>query len=222
MPRTESERKPLTRSAIIDAAVALADSQGIDALSMRSVARALGVEAMSIYHHVAGKEAILDGMVDKVFSEFHTPDPGRPWADEMRRRSRSAREALTRHPWAVGLMDSRRNAGYENLRHHDAVLGCLFAAGFPTVLAGHAYALLDAHLYGFMVQELSLPTTPDGDLGEVAEEMLAEFPAEEFPNLARFTVEQVLRPGYSFGDEFDYGLDLVIDALDQQLAVVTS
>lgn len=220
MPRTESERKALNRAAIIDAAVTLADEQGIDALSMRSVARVLGVEAMSIYHHVAGKEAILDGMVDTVFSEFYTPAPGKPWADEMRRRSVSAREALTRHPWAVGLMDSRRNAGHENLRHHDAVLGCLFAAGFPTPLAGHAYALLDAHLYGFMVQELSLPSAPDGDLSEVAAEMHAQF-QEAFPNLGRFTVENVLRPGYSFGNEFDYTLDLVVDALDRELVAQT-
>src|SRR5436190_20528452 len=123
-PALSRDSAALSRNTIVRAAVDLADSGGLAAVSMRSVARRLGVEAMSLYHHVANKEAILDAMVDEVFTEFHAPRPGGDWADEMRQRSRTARAALKRHPWAVGLMDSRRNAGCENLRHHDSGLGC--------------------------------------------------------------------------------------------------
>ncbi len=208
----------LTRDAVVAAAVAVADADGLGALSMRAVARRVGVEAMSLYHHVAHKEAMLDGMVDAVHAEFHTPRVGGDWRAELRERSRSGRQVLKRHPWAVGLMDSRTGAGWETLRHHDAVLGCLRQAGFSWVLAGHAFATLDAHLYGFLVQELSLPGTSEADgLGDVAAQMMAAMPADTLPHLRAFTLERVLQPGYEFGDEFDVGLDLVLDGLARRL-----
>ncbi len=211
-------RAPLSREEILRAAVALADAEGLGALSMRSVARRLGVEAMSLYHHLANKEAILDGMVDAVFAEFHRPRVGGDWVEEMRTRSRSAREVLKRHPWAVGLMDSRRGAGMENLRHHDAVLGCLRAAGFSLALTAHAFALLDAHLYGFLVQELSLPFEGEADLSELADDIMLALPEGELPHFREFVVDYTLQPGYAFGAEFDIGLDLIIDALAARLA----
>ncbi|MGB0100917.1 MAG: TetR family transcriptional regulator, partial [Nocardioides sp.] len=142
--RPRSARAALTREEIVRTAMEVADVDGLGAVSMRAVAKSLGVEAMSLYHHVANKDAMLDGMVDAVFTEFHAPRIDGDWAVEMRQRSVSARAALKRHPWAVGLMDSRRNAGFETLRHHDAVLGCLREAGFPLALTGHAFAVLDA------------------------------------------------------------------------------
>ncbi len=185
---------------------------------MRAVARRLGVEAMSLYHHVANKEAILDGMVDAVHAEFHTPVPGAAWRAELRARSLSARQAIKRHPWALGLMDSRRNAGWETLLHHDAVIGCLREAGFSLALTGHAFAVIDAQLYGFLVQELSLPFEPGADLAELGQQMMAALPEGQLPYFREFTLEHALRPGYDFGDEFEVGLDLVLDGLARRLA----
>lgn len=208
----------VTRDEIVQTAIVVADAEGLGALSMRAVAGRIGVEAMSLYHHVANKEAMLDGMVDAVFSEFHTPRRGADWAEEMRERSRSARQALKRHPWAVGLMDSRRNGGPATLQHHDAVLGCLREAGFSLRLTGNAFALLDAHLYGFLVQELSLPFENSDELAEVGEEMLAQMPMDALPYLREFAVDRAFQPGYDFGDEFDVGLDLILEGLAVRLA----
>ena len=211
-------RTPLTRPRIQQAALDLADERGLGGLSMRALARALGVEAMSLYHHVRGKEALLDGLVDAVFAEFHLPVVGGEWTAEMRARSRSARAAMKRHPWAIGLMDSRRTPGPETLRHHDAVLGCLRAAGFSLPLTGHAVALLDAHLYGFVVQEVSLPFQGGEELAELGAEMLGALPDDELVHFREFAVGHALLPGYDFGDEFDWGLDLVLDGLAARLA----
>jgi AcrR family transcriptional regulator len=211
-------RTPLTRSRIQATALDLADGRGLAGLSMRALATELGVEAMSLYHHVPGKEALLDGLVDAVFAEFHLPVVGGEWTAEMRARSRSARAAMKRHPWAIGLMDSRRTPGPETLRHHDAVLGCLRAAGFSLPLTGHAVALLDAHLYGFVVQEVSLPFQGGDELAELGAEMLAALPEGGLPHFREFAVGHALLPGYDFGDEFGWGLDLVLDGLAARLA----
>jgi AcrR family transcriptional regulator len=217
-PRSGAER--LTRAGIVAAAVGLADdAQDLAALSMRSVAQRLGVTPMSLYNHVANKEELLDGMVDAVFAEFYAPVPGAEWRSELRRRAVTAREALKRHPWAVGLMDSRRNAGYQTLLHHDAVIGCLREAGFSLTLTGHAFAVLDAHLYGFLVQEVSMPFEPGQDLAELGNQIVAALPEGQLPHFREFTLEHALQPGYDFGDEFEVGLDLILDGLAQQLAV---
>lgn len=216
-PRSGAER--LTRAGIVAAAVGLADdAQDLAALSMRSVAQRLGVTPMSLYNHVTNKEELLDGMVDAVFFEFYAPVPGAEWRSELRRRAVTAREALKRHPWAVGLMDSRRNAGYETLLHHDAVIGCLREAGFSLTLTGHAFAVLDAHLYGFLVQEVSMPFQPGQDLAELGNQIVAALPEGQLPYFREFTLQHALKPGYDFGDEFEVGLDLILDGLAQQLA----
>lgn len=206
-------RPPLTRDAILSAALRQADRDGLGALSMRALARELGVEAMSLYHHVANKDALLDAMVDAVFAEMHRPDKRGDWHVELRRRSVSAREVMRRHPWAIGLMDSRRTPGVETLLHHDAVLGCLRESGFSLVLAGHAFALLDAHLYGFMVQELSLPFETGEQASVLGQEMFPPEMREQMPHLAEFASERAMVPGYTFGAEFEVGLDLVLEAL---------
>lgn len=194
-------------------AVALADADGIGAVTMRKLAGRLGVEAMSLYHHVRGKDDVLDGMVDQVFAEVAVPAPGADWRAAMRTRCLDLRTALNRHPWALGLMESRRNAGYETLRHHDAVLGCLRGAGFTIPMAAHAYALLDSYVYGFVLQEVHLPFSDGEPIAKVVEELLPEDRADGFPHLTEMAREHVLRPGYAFGDEFTFGLDLVLDGL---------
>jgi AcrR family transcriptional regulator len=211
-------RLPLNKDRVLRAAVDLADRGGVaSALSMRKLAQELGVEAMSLYHHVANKDAILDGLVDVVFSEIDLPSGEAGWKAAMRRRAISAREALRRHPWATGLMESRSTPGRANLRHHDAVLGILRSAGFSIELAAHAYSLLDSYIYGFALQEASLPFDTPEETAEVAKTIMAEFPADELPHLTEIAVEHVLQPGYSYGNEFEFGLDLILDGLERAL-----
>jgi len=208
-------RSPLTTERVLRAAVALADREGVGSLSMRRLARELGVEAMSLYHHVAGKPALLDGMVDLVFGEIELPVADGDWKAAMRRRAVSAREVLARHPWAIALMESRRTPGPANLRHHDAVLGCLRQAGFPVALTAHAYSILDAYIYGFALQEASLPFDTPEETAEVAAEMMDAFPADAYPHLTELAVEHVLQPGYDYGDEYAFGLELILDGLER-------
>jgi AcrR family transcriptional regulator len=208
----------LTRDLICERAVALADAEGLARLSMRALARDLGVEAMSLYHHVPNKEALLDAMVDAVFAEFHDPVVGAPWREEMRRRSVTGRAAMKRHRWAIGLMDSRTTPAPHALHHHDAVIGCLREAGFPLPLVATAFALLDAHLYGFVIQEVSLPFEDEAGLADVAGSLLTAIPEGELVHFTWFAREHALQPGYDFGDEFEVGLELVLDGLADRLS----
>ena len=216
--QTDPRRAPLTRERVLAAAIDLADRDGIASLSMRKLAQELGVEAMSLYHHVANKDAILDGLIDLVFGEIDLPVGEADWKAAMRRRAISAREVLRRHPWATGLMESRSTPGPATLRHHDAVLGILRNAGFPLELAAHAYSLLDSYIYGFALQETSLPFNTPEETAEVAQAMMAEFPADAYPHLTEIAVEHVLQPGYSYASEYLFGLDLILDGLEQALA----
>jgi AcrR family transcriptional regulator len=209
-------RTPLTSERVLQAAMALADREGVESLSMRRLARELGVEAMSLYHHVpGGKQALLDGMVDLVFGEIELPAADGDWKAAMRRRAVSAREVLARHPWAIILMESRRTPGPANLRHHDAVIGCLRQAGFPVALTAHAYSILDAYIYGFALQEASLPFDTPEETAELASEMMGAFPVDAYPHLTEFAVQHVLQPGYDYGDEYRFGLDLILDGLER-------
>jgi AcrR family transcriptional regulator len=193
--------------------VALADEHGLDGFSMRRLAQELGVVPMALYKHVANKEELLDGMIDLVFGEIEFPASGADWKTAMRQRAVSARAALRRHPWAVGLMESRRTPGPANLRHHDAVIGCLRQAGFPVALAAHAYSLLDSYIYGFALGEASLPFDTPQETAEVAQAIMAASPADAYPHLTELAVQHVLQPGYDYGDEFEFGLDLILDGL---------
>lgn len=213
MPRKSENRPPLTRERALAAAMAIADTEGIDALSMRRIAKELGVEAMSLYYHVANKDDLLDGMIDLVFSEIVLPPPGGDWVEAMRERAISVRAALLRHPWAVSLMDSRSTPGPAMLRHHEAMIGLHRAAGLSMALSAHIYALLDAFVYGFVIQELALPFQGDEEMQEGAEEIAQALPIEEFPNMHAFMAEHVMQPGYSFSAEFDFGLDLILRGL---------
>lgn len=209
----------LTREAVLVGAVALADEVGVEPLTIRRLAEALGSKPMTLYSYVANKDDILDGMVDVVFGEIDAPPTHLPWRPALRHRCVSARRVLRRHPWAVPLMESRTSPGLRTLRHHDAVLGCLRTAGLPTPVVAHAYAVVDAFVYGFAVQEASLPGGGVGSEWEgVAEDISTQLPADDFPHLAAFTAEHVLRPGYDFGDSFEVGLDLVLDGIERLAA----
>ena len=209
-------RVPLNRDRVVRTAVAFADEHGIEALSMRKLGEAVGVEAMSLYNHITGKEDLLDGMIDLVFSEIELP-AGEDWKRAMRQRAISVRGVLSRHRWAVGLMESRTSPGPATLRHHDAVLGCLRNAGFSLELAAHAYAALDSYSYGFALQERALPFHTPAEAAALAQVMLAQFPADTYPHLAEFTFGHVLQPGYDYGAEHSYGLGLILDGLEQAL-----
>ena len=215
--RPRTSRTPLDRERILAAATELADEAGAASLTMRGLAARLGVQAMSLYHHVPGKEALLDGMVDHVFAEIEAPDPDAPWREALKRRTVSAREALRRHPWAVGLLDSRTAPGPATLHHHDAVLGRLRAAGFSVAATAHAVSVLDAYLYGFAVQEASLPFADAGEAQEVAGAILDAMPAGAYPHLAELAERHVLQPGYDYADEFVIGLELILDGLERML-----
>ena len=211
---SKTVRQSLTRNRIIEGAVALADVIGVDALTIRKLATALDTKPMSIYHYVANKEAIVDGMVDIVFSEIDLPNFDIDWKSAMRQRSASARAALSRHPWAVLLMESRRAPGAATLRQHDAVIGCLRNGGLSVEMSAHAYAVIDAFIYGFAVQEASLPATSGKEMSDLAESIFEAMPVDEYPHLMELTTEHVLQPGYDFGNEFDFGLNLILDGLD--------
>ncbi|CAM5395521.1 TetR family transcriptional regulator [Streptomyces spiroverticillatus] len=210
---TGAPRTPLTRERVIRTAVAVADTKGAAALSMRAVAEPLGVEAMSLYHHVAGREDLLDGMVDVVFGEIELPRTGADWRTAMRLRAESARTVLCRHPWAVGLMDSRSRPGPATLRHHDAVIGALRAGGFSVRMTAHAVSLIDSYVYGFVLQEQSLPFRGAAELDEVAGAILADMPADTYPHLTELATAHALQPGYAYAEEFAFGLDLILNAL---------
>ena len=209
------ERPPLSRERVLRGAVAVADAGGIGALTMRSLARELGVKPMSLYYYVAGKAEILDGIVDLVFSEIDLPSPGGNWQSQMRRRADSARRTLRRHPWAIGLMESRANPGPATLRHHESTLATLRRAGFSVAMTAHAYALLDSYIYGFALQEAALPFNPQ-TVTEATEAITEQF-AGEYPHLVEMATGHILRPGYDFGDEFEIGLTVILDALTRSI-----
>jgi AcrR family transcriptional regulator len=201
---------------VLRGAVAIADAGGIGSLTIRSLAQELGVKPMSVYHHVANKDQILDGIVDLVFSEIELPSAGGDWRAEMRRRAISARGVLRRHPWAIGLLESRSTPGPATLRHHDATLGTLRAAGFSVETTAHAYALLDSYVYGFALQEAALPFGAE-TVADVTESIRQQFAPDEYPHLVEMAAEHILQPGYDFGDEFEYGLGVILDALTRSL-----
>jgi AcrR family transcriptional regulator len=208
-------RSRLRRERVLRVAIAHADEGGLEAVSMRKLAEVLEFAPMALYRHVANKDDLVDGMVDVVFGEIDLPVAGADWRTAMRQRAISLRDVLSRHRWAIGLMESRRNPGPANLRHHDVVIGSLRAAGFSMMMAAHAYSLLDSYIYGFALTKMNLPFDTSDGIAEVAQDMLAPFPVNEYPNLVAFITEHAMKPGYDYGDEFEYGLDLILDGLER-------
>jgi len=215
MSREPSARRtPLSRLRVLEAAVALADEAGLEAASMRRIAQELGVVPMALYKHVANKDELLDGMVDIVFDEIESPSGDPDWRSAMRRRAMSAREALKRHSWAIGLMESR-NPGPANLRNHNAVMGCVREAGFSFETAIHAYSVQDAYIYGFALQEKTLGLETPEAAGEAAQRRAETIGAlGDYPHLAEI-VTRLPEVGYDNAVEFAWGLDLILDGLDR-------
>jgi AcrR family transcriptional regulator len=213
MAKRSPDPTPLSRERIIHMALRLADEGGIEALSMRKLAQELGVQAMSLYNHVANKDDLIDGIVDRVVSEIEVPDLNQDWKVAMRRRSISAHGVLLRHPWATMAIVSRLNTGAAMLRYVDATLGCLCEAGFSPEMADHAWNAIDSHIYGFTLQELNFPIEAE-NYADMAEEHISLIPADQYPYLNRLS-HQVMAGDYDGLHDFEFGLDLILDGLDQ-------
>ena len=213
-----SARRPrLNRDAVLAAAVGIADRTGIDGLTMRTLADELGVVPMAIYKHVSGKDELIDGMVDIVWAEVELPDATAGWRPAMRARAVSMRGALSRHRWAVGLMESRMQPGPANLRQHNAMMGCLRESGFSFRNTVHVTSVLDAYVYGFALQEKTLPFDTAEESGQVAEQKRSTQPdtaARDYPYLMEVVVE-LMRSGYDYTVEFELGLDLILDGIER-------
>jgi AcrR family transcriptional regulator len=209
-----SRQEPLTRDRVLRAAVDLADREGLGALTMRALGGELGFEAMSLYKHVASKEAILDGIVELVLGEIEIPSGETDWKEAMRRRARSARAVLSRHSWAIGLLEARGPMGPTALRYLDAILGNLRSAGFSIENAAHAFSLLDSYVYGYVIQETSMPMATSEEMTESAGSILERAAMDEYPHLVE-VAEHARVHGYSFDTEFEFGLELILDALER-------
>jgi AcrR family transcriptional regulator len=210
-----SPRPPLTTDRVLRAAVELADREGLGALTMRRLGAELGVEAMSLYKHVANKEAILDGVVELIVGQIEIPSQDTPWKQAMRMRAVSARGVLASHTWAIGLLETRGSMGQATMRYLDAILGNLRSAGFTIQNAVHAFWLLDSYVYGHVIQETTLApgrTAPPGT--ESAAAVLEQATTAEYPHLAELA-EHALGSDYRVDQEFQYGLDLILNALEQ-------
>ena len=214
-------RTPLTKERVLRAAVALADEDGIESLSMRKLAQELGVEAMSLYNHVANKEDILDGMVGVIVSEIHAPSTGADWKTIIRQRAIAAREVLKRHPWAPGVIESRTNAPPTMIRFIDSTLGIFREGGFSIDLAHHALHAMGSRLLGF-TQELFESDDADQGPAETAAIFLRQM-AGEYPNIAEMLMEishdkgSIVGPGCDDQFEFEFGLELMLDGLERLL-----
>ena len=210
--RLGGRRGRLTREKILRAALELADEGGLEALTMQRVGARLGVEAMSLYRHVRNKDDLLDGLVDLVFAEIELPDADDDWRRGMRVNAISTRDALTRHPWAISVLESRLQPGPASLRHHDEVVGVLLRAGFSSAMATRIFNVADSYVFGFVLQERSLPFEGAEGLAEVGGAMVDEFPSEQFPNLYA-VAKELIASGFDYSAEFEPGLDVVLEGL---------
>jgi len=213
----EQPREPLTRERVLHAAIELADGGGIASLSMRRLAQELGVEAMSLYHHVRNKDDLLDGIVDLVTDEFELPTPGLDWKAEIHRTAVSAYDTLLRHPWAAALSLSVKTVSPARMRYMDAILGTFRQAGFSAGMTDHAYHAIESHIMGFTLWEVGMDLGTAEDLRQIARQFLATFRADEYPHMAEH-IEQHMNPRAA-GDpnEFEFGLSLILDGLERSL-----
>jgi AcrR family transcriptional regulator len=201
---------------VLRAAITLADRDGIESLSMRRLGHELGVEAMSLYNHVANKDEILAGIADIVGSEIYLPPTRTGWRTAMRRRAISARDVFSRHPWLSSVLEARIDPPVPaTLRQHNAVIGSLRAGGFSLGAAAHAFSVLDCYIYGWARQEVTLPFDTADEVGGLAEASLAQLPRDAYPYIVEMITGHILKPGYSYADEFEFGLDLILDALEK-------
>jgi AcrR family transcriptional regulator len=187
---------------------------------MRRLGAELGVEAMALYKHVSNKEEILDGILALVVSEIEIPREGEDWKDAMRRRAISARAVLSRHAWAIGLLESRGSMGPAAMRYVDAIVGNLRSAGFSIENAAHAFWLLDSYVYGHVVQETSLPFSSSEEMTESGGSPIEQAGKSEYPHLVEMATH-AQGFDYSVDGEFDFGLELILEALAELVDVAT-
>ena len=200
----------MNRERTLSVALAVADSHGIEAVTMRRLARELGVEAASLYHHVRGKEEILDGLVEAVAGKIEPPKPSSNWRRDITARAHHTRATLREHPWAVSLMASRSSPGPATLRLLETGIRTLRRGGFSVTAAAHAISTIDSYVHGFVLQEVNLPFRDESQLAAMTAQIMETFPTSEFPYLFELTLEHVLLPGYDYGKEFDHGLEAVL------------
>ena len=212
---TSRTRAPLSRELVLRAAITVADEVGLQALTMRRLGKHLGFEAMSLYKHVANKEDLLNGIADIVIGQIEVPSIDGGWKAGMRQRAASARQVLVSHPWAIGILENRGTMGPGALRYVDAVIGSLRAGGFSVEMAAHAFLLLDSYVYGFVVQELSMPIGTASEAATEAESVLAEIPTDEYPHLTEMATEHARGPAFDYVHEFEFGLELILDGLEK-------
>lgn len=211
--KSTSQRANLSRKRVLRAAIKIADKDGIEALSMRNLARSLGVEAMSLYNHVDNKEDVLDGIVEIVVAKIEVPAQGVDWKSALRGRAISAHEVLVSHPWAAMLFVSRINIGPATLRYVDATIGCLCSAGFSYEVADRAWNAIDSHVYGFTLQALNFPFEPS-EYSDAAEEYLPLIPEEQYPFIHALS-QNVINGTHDGVQDFCFGLDLILDSLER-------
>lgn len=210
------DRALLTRERVLRAALAIADENGIESLSMRQLGGRLGVEAMSLYNHVANKDDILDGIVDLVVEEITIPSVGADWRSAMKERAVSARRAFNHHPWASALMDSRVSSGPARLRYYDTMIGTLLGAGFSLELAARAFSVLDCYIYGFARQLLNMDLNEDKTNKKQAAALRDAMPDDVYPHLAEIA-ELTMKNGYDEEADFEFGLNLILNGLESIL-----
>jgi AcrR family transcriptional regulator len=203
---------------VLRTAVALADERGIDALTMRELGLRLGVEAMSLYNHVANKDDILDGMVDLVVGEIDLPADAADWKHAMRARATSAQKVFAQHPWASPLIDSRESSGPARLRYFDWVVGTLRRAGFSLEMCARAFSILDSYVYGFGRQQLNIAGGGDMTPEEMAAAFRQAIPPDEYPYLTELVVDYAMSSVYDEGADFDFGINLILDGLERLLS----
>jgi AcrR family transcriptional regulator len=205
----------MSRDLVLTAALRLADEEGFDALTMRRLAQELGVEAMTIYYYVANKDEILTGIVDLVHAEIDVPRPGDPWKPALRRTALSAHEVMLRHGWAsgqwlkIGLTPAR-------LAYMESILGCLRAGGFSPYETHLAYHALESHIVGFTLW-LAGMALPD-DLTDLANQVLSEVPADEYPAFVEHLHEHLRPPRKTDVGAFEFALDLLLDGFERMRA----
>jgi AcrR family transcriptional regulator len=212
-PADVANKAPVSPERALVVALSVADGEGIEAVSMRRLARELGVEAASLYHHVRGKDEILDGLVEVVAAEVELAVPTADWRPAIGQRARNTRSVLRQHPWAVSLMASRTTPGPATLRLLEAGIRSFREGGFSVALAAHAISAVDSYVHGFVLQEVNLPFRDESELAAMTGAIMGSFPASEFPYLFELTVQHILQPGYAYGNEFDSGLELVLDGI---------
>ena len=212
-PTAVANKAPLNLERTSQVALVIADDEGLDAVTMRRLARELGVEAASLYHHVNGKSQILDALVDLVAAEIEAPVPSANWRTAITQRAHNTRAGLRRHPWAVSLMASRTSPGPATLGLLETGIRCFREGGFSVRQAAHAISVVDSYVHGFVLQEVNLPFRDESELAAMTGAIMETFPASEFPYLFELTVQHVLQPGYDYGKEFDTGLEVVLDGV---------